>query len=77
VDYKLFAVRVCVTDWERAIRFYRETLEMAIAYRSDEIPMSSRRTTFWPRAASTVSAGSRSSHGAASSRTCATPTGTS
>jgi lactoylglutathione lyase len=37
VEYKLFAVRVFVTDWERAIRFYAETLEMPIAYRSDEM----------------------------------------
>ena len=37
MDYKLFAVRVFVTDWERAIRFYTETLEMAMAYRSDEM----------------------------------------
>ena len=37
VEYKLFAVRVFVTDWERAIRLYSETLGMAIAYRSDEM----------------------------------------
>ena len=37
MEYKLFAVRVFVTDWERAIRFYSETLGMAIAYRSDEM----------------------------------------
>ena len=37
MEYKLFAVRVFVTDWERAIRFYAETLEMAVAYRSDEM----------------------------------------
>jgi predicted enzyme related to lactoylglutathione lyase len=37
VEYKLFAVRVFVTDWKRAIRFYSETLGMAIAYRSDEM----------------------------------------
>jgi catechol 2,3-dioxygenase-like lactoylglutathione lyase family enzyme len=36
VEYKLFAVRVFVTNWERAIRFYSETLGMAIAYQSDE-----------------------------------------
>jgi lactoylglutathione lyase len=28
---------VCVTDWERAIRFYSETLGMTIAYKSDEM----------------------------------------
>ena len=37
MDYKLFAVRVFVTDWERAIRFYSRTLEMTIAYQSDEM----------------------------------------
>ena len=37
MEYKLFAVRVFVTDWDRAIRFYSETLGMPIAFRSDEI----------------------------------------
>ena len=37
MEYKLFAVRVFVTEWERAIRFYSETLEMTIAYQSDEM----------------------------------------
>jgi predicted enzyme related to lactoylglutathione lyase len=37
MEYKLSAVRVFVSDWERAIRFYTETLEMPVAYRSDEI----------------------------------------
>jgi predicted enzyme related to lactoylglutathione lyase len=37
VQYKLFAVRVFVTDWQRAIRFYTETLGIPIAYRNDEI----------------------------------------
>ena len=37
MNYKLSNVRVFVTDWQRAIRFYTETLEMAIAYRSDEM----------------------------------------
>jgi predicted enzyme related to lactoylglutathione lyase len=36
VEYKLATVRVFVTDWERAIRFYSGTLEMAVAQRSDE-----------------------------------------
>ena len=43
MEYKLFAVRVFVTDWKRAIRFYSETLGMTIAYQSDE--MGGRR---WP-----------------------------
>jgi hypothetical protein len=37
VQYKLFAVRVFVTDWQRAIRFYKDTMEIPIAYRNDEI----------------------------------------
>jgi lactoylglutathione lyase len=37
VNYKLSNVRVFVTDWHRAIRFYTDTLEMAAAYRSDEM----------------------------------------
>lgn len=37
MEYKLFAVRIFVTDWARAIRFYSETLGMAIAYQSDEM----------------------------------------
>ena len=37
MNYKLSNVRVFVTDWARAIRFYTDTLEMAAAYRSDEI----------------------------------------
>jgi len=37
VEYKLFAVRVFVTDWERAIRFYSKTLGMTIAYQNDEM----------------------------------------
>jgi lactoylglutathione lyase len=36
VDYKLFAVRIFVTDWERAINFYSKTLGMAVTHRSDE-----------------------------------------
>jgi lactoylglutathione lyase len=37
VEYKVFAVRVFVTDWERAIRFYSQILEMAIVYQSDKM----------------------------------------
>ena len=37
VEYRLFAVRVFVTDWDRAMRFYSETLGMNIAYRNDEL----------------------------------------
>ena len=37
MNYKLSNVRVFVTDWQRAIRFYTQTLGMAIAFRSDEM----------------------------------------
>ena len=37
VDYKLFAVRVFVTDWDRAIRFYTETLGIPTTFRNDEL----------------------------------------
>ena len=34
---KLYAVRVFVTDWERALRFYTETLGIPTTYRSNDI----------------------------------------
>ncbi len=37
MDYRLLAVRVFVTDWDRAVRFYTETLGMAATFRNDEI----------------------------------------
>ena len=37
MDFKLYCVRVFVTDWERSIRFYTETLGMSAAYRSDDV----------------------------------------
>jgi predicted enzyme related to lactoylglutathione lyase len=37
MDYKLFAVRVFVGDWDRAVRFCTETLGIPAAYRSDEM----------------------------------------
>jgi len=36
MDYHLAAVRVFVSDWLRALEFYSETLEMPVAYASDE-----------------------------------------
>ena len=36
VQYKLFAVRVFVTDWQRALRFYTDTMGIPVAYRNDE-----------------------------------------
>jgi predicted enzyme related to lactoylglutathione lyase len=37
VEYRLFAVRVFVTDWDRALRFYTETLGIPTTFRSDEM----------------------------------------
>ena len=36
MDYRLYAVRIFVTDWERAVRFYTETLGIPTSFRSDE-----------------------------------------
>jgi hypothetical protein len=36
VEYTLTAVRVFVTDWTRARRFYLDTLGMTATHRSDE-----------------------------------------
>jgi len=35
--YRLNIVRVFVTDWERALRFYTETLEIPTTFRSDDM----------------------------------------
>jgi predicted enzyme related to lactoylglutathione lyase len=35
--YRLRVVRIAVTDWARAVRFYSETLGMPVASRSDEM----------------------------------------
>lgn len=37
MDFELYAVRVFVTDWERAVRFYTETLGIPAVFRSDEM----------------------------------------
>jgi catechol 2,3-dioxygenase-like lactoylglutathione lyase family enzyme len=37
LDYRLMLVRVWVTDFDRAVRFYTDTLGMKLAYRSDEL----------------------------------------
>ena len=37
MDFKLYAIRVYVTDWAGAIHFYTEVLEMPVAYRNDDI----------------------------------------
>ena len=34
---KLYAVRIFVRDWERALRFYTETLGLDTTFRSDEL----------------------------------------
>lgn len=35
--YKLYAVRIFVTDWERSLAFYSETLEMPILFAAPEM----------------------------------------
>jgi predicted enzyme related to lactoylglutathione lyase len=35
--YKLNVLRIFVTDWERALQFYTETLGIPTTYRSDEM----------------------------------------
>ena len=37
MDYKLYAVRVFVTDWDRAFSFYSKTLEMSVRFAGPEI----------------------------------------
>jgi catechol 2,3-dioxygenase-like lactoylglutathione lyase family enzyme len=37
LDYRLMLVRVWVTDFDRAVRFYTDTLGMKLAFRSDEL----------------------------------------
>ena len=37
IHYKLFAVRVFVSDWDRALEFYTETLGIETTLRSDEM----------------------------------------
>lgn len=37
MDYKLYAVRVFVRDWDRALAFYTETLGIETTFRSDEM----------------------------------------
>jgi catechol 2,3-dioxygenase-like lactoylglutathione lyase family enzyme len=37
MKFELFVVRVFVTDWERAVRFYTETLGIPTTFRSDEM----------------------------------------
>ena len=37
MDYRLYAVRVFVRDWDAAVRFYTETLGIPLAFRNDDI----------------------------------------
>ncbi len=37
MDYQLCVVRVWVRDWDRAMRFYTETLGIPTTFRSDEM----------------------------------------
>ena len=36
MKYELYAVRVFVTDWQRALEFYSQTLEIPVAFSSAE-----------------------------------------
>ena len=37
MNYKLYAVRIHVTDWERALAFYSETLGMPVVFAESEM----------------------------------------
>ena len=37
MDYKLRALRIFVTDWDRALRFYSETLGMRVEFAGSEM----------------------------------------
>lgn len=37
MDFSLIVVRIFVKDWPRAVRFYTETLGMAVLYRDEEL----------------------------------------
>jgi lactoylglutathione lyase len=37
MEFKLFAVRVFVRDWDRALEFYTETLGIPTTFRGDEM----------------------------------------
>lgn len=37
MDYKLYAIRIFVSDWERALAFYSETLGMPVAFAGPEM----------------------------------------
>lgn len=37
LPYRLFVTRVFVRDWERALRFYTETLGMGLSFRGDDM----------------------------------------
>ena len=42
MESKPTTVRVFVSDWERAMRFYVDTLEMVASYRSDDVGWAQR-----------------------------------
>lgn len=52
MEYRLAFVRVFVTDWERAIRFYEQTLGMSVVFRSDELGWAQLETGGRPEPAS-------------------------
>jgi catechol 2,3-dioxygenase-like lactoylglutathione lyase family enzyme len=37
LDFSLIVVRIFVTDWPRAVRFYTETLGMPVLFRDEEL----------------------------------------
>ena len=37
MNYKLYAVRIFVSDWDRALEFYRDTLGMPVAFESADL----------------------------------------
>lgn len=37
VTYKLYAVRIFVTDWQRALEFYQKTLGMPVAFANEQM----------------------------------------
>ena len=32
MDYKLYAVRIFTTDWDRSVAFYRDQLELGLKF---------------------------------------------
>ena len=58
MECTLYAVRVFVSDWQRAIDFYTDTLELGTVFRSDEMGWAQLATGATHLALERVSAGS-------------------